>query len=120
MDLDGPYRRHRTYSFPDPFRIVTDLYPDETGAPAEGKHSSAPPRSSSEFDSRPVRRVVIDPGHGGKDPGAIGTRGTREKDVVLRVALRVRRDREEHAVPVHHVRAELHVPHGAARLLYSR
>lgn len=90
MDLDGPYRRHRTYSFPDPFRIVTDLYPDETGAPAEGKHSSAPPRSSSEFDSRPVRRVVIDPGHGGKDPGAIGTRGTREKDVVLRVALRVR------------------------------
>ncbi|NTU92380.1 MAG: N-acetylmuramoyl-L-alanine amidase [Chlorobiaceae bacterium] len=30
--------------------------------------------------------VVIDAGHGGKDPGAIGTRGTREKDVVLNVA----------------------------------
>ncbi|NTV02323.1 MAG: N-acetylmuramoyl-L-alanine amidase [Chlorobiaceae bacterium] len=30
--------------------------------------------------------VVIDAGHGGKDPGAIGTRGTREKDVVLNIA----------------------------------
>lgn len=31
-------------------------------------------------------RVVIDPGHGGRDPGARGPRGTREKDVVLAVA----------------------------------
>ncbi|NTU67790.1 MAG: N-acetylmuramoyl-L-alanine amidase [Chlorobiaceae bacterium] len=30
--------------------------------------------------------VVIDAGHGGKDPGAIGTRGTKEKDVVLNIA----------------------------------
>lgn len=30
--------------------------------------------------------VVIDPGHGGKDPGAIGPKGTREKDVVLPIA----------------------------------
>lgn len=34
-------------------------------------------------------RVVIDPGHGGRDPGALGTRGTREKDVVLGIARRV-------------------------------
>jgi N-acetylmuramoyl-L-alanine amidase len=31
-------------------------------------------------------RVVIDPGHGGRDPGTIGRRGTREKDVVLTIA----------------------------------
>jgi len=31
--------------------------------------------------------VVIDPGHGGRDPGAKGPRGTREKDVVLKIAL---------------------------------
>ena len=31
--------------------------------------------------------VVIDPGHGGRDPGAIGVRGTHEKDVVLDIAL---------------------------------
>lgn len=30
--------------------------------------------------------VVIDPGHGGKDPGAIGERGTKEKDVVFAIA----------------------------------
>jgi len=34
--------------------------------------------------------VVIDPGHGGEDPGAVGPSGLREADVVLDVALRVR------------------------------
>ena len=34
--------------------------------------------------------VALDPGHGGEDPGAIGTRGTREKDVVLQIAHRLR------------------------------
>jgi N-acetylmuramoyl-L-alanine amidase len=34
--------------------------------------------------------VALDPGHGGEDPGAIGPNGTREKDVVLQVAHRLR------------------------------
>jgi len=34
--------------------------------------------------------VVLDPGHGGEDPGAIGPNGTREKDVVLQIANRLR------------------------------
>lgn len=34
--------------------------------------------------------VALDPGHGGEDPGAIGPRGTREKDVVLEIAMRLR------------------------------
>jgi N-acetylmuramoyl-L-alanine amidase len=33
-----------------------------------------------------IKRIVIDPGHGGKDPGAIGRGGLREKDVVLKIA----------------------------------
>ena len=37
-----------------------------------------------------VRRVVVDAGHGGHDTGAIGRGGTREKDVALAVALRLR------------------------------
>jgi N-acetylmuramoyl-L-alanine amidase len=40
-------------------------------------------------ERRRVERLIIvalDPGHGGEDPGAIGPSGTREKDVVLRVA----------------------------------
>jgi N-acetylmuramoyl-L-alanine amidase len=32
------------------------------------------------------RVIVIDPGHGGEDPGAIGRRKTREKDIVLRIS----------------------------------
>ena len=35
------------------------------------------------------KRVVIDPGHGGYDPGAIGLNGAREKDIVLSVSLMV-------------------------------
>ncbi len=38
----------------------------------------------------PRRTIVIDAGHGGRDPGAIGTTGVREKDVVLDAALKLR------------------------------
>jgi len=44
-------------------------------------------RLSDDINKWKLDAVVIDAGHGGKDPGAIGTRGTREKDVVLNVAL---------------------------------
>lgn len=37
-----------------------------------------------------IQTIVIDPGHGGKDPGAIGSQGTREKDIVMDIALRLR------------------------------
>ena len=37
-----------------------------------------------------VQTIVIDPGHGGRDPGAIGSEGTKEKDIVLDIALRLR------------------------------
>jgi N-acetylmuramoyl-L-alanine amidase len=37
-----------------------------------------------------VKTIVIDPGHGGRDPGAIGALGTMEKDITLDVALRLR------------------------------
>src|SRR5690606_36833388 len=41
---------------------------------------------------RPLRlaTIAIDPGHGGEDPGAVGRRGTREKDVVLAIAQELR------------------------------
>jgi N-acetylmuramoyl-L-alanine amidase len=38
---------------------------------------------------RPPRLLMIDPGHGGRDPGAIGVTGTHEKDVTLDVARRM-------------------------------
>src|SRR5205085_11144113 len=41
----------------------------------------------------PVRKltIAIDPGHGGEDPGAIGRRGTYEKNVVLSIARKLKR-----------------------------
>ena len=45
-----------------------------------------------ELDNKTDRLVIValDPGHGGEDPGAIGPGGTREKDVVLQIAHRLR------------------------------
>ena len=48
-----------------------------------------PARSGNRATTTQTDRIIIvalDPGHGGEDPGAIGPAGTREKDVVLRVA----------------------------------
>ena len=37
-----------------------------------------------------LRKIVIDPGHGGNDPGAIGKRGVREKDITLAISKRLK------------------------------
>jgi N-acetylmuramoyl-L-alanine amidase len=42
-----------------------------------------------EVKPRGMKTVVIDPGHGGEDPGAIGMRKTMEKDVVLKIGEKV-------------------------------
>lgn len=81
--------------------------PDAAPAPIDGAQVSAttnPPAPSEPAGAPPARigrdprraerppeatrtfRVVIDPGHGGKDPGARGFRGLAEKDVVLNVS----------------------------------
>ena len=41
--------------------------------------------------SRPVRTIMIDAGHGGKDVGAIGANKAKEKDITLAIALKLRR-----------------------------
>lgn len=47
--------------------------------------ASPPPAKMARFAT-----IVIDPGHGGEDPGAMGRRGTREKDVTLTIARRLK------------------------------
>lgn len=63
---------HRVFYVPEPFRLVIDV---------------AKP-SLAGLAARELRRVVLDPGHGGHDPGAIGPSGLREKDVALDIAHR--------------------------------
>ncbi|MFE8598467.1 N-acetylmuramoyl-L-alanine amidase [Archangium violaceum] len=47
-----------------------------------------------------VRRVVIDAGHGGHDTGAIGRKGTREKDVTLAIAHKLTRELRDRGLEV--------------------
>jgi N-acetylmuramoyl-L-alanine amidase len=52
----------------------------------------APPPPTLQEQQQVDRLIIValDPGHGGEDPGAIGPAGTREKDVVLQIALQLR------------------------------
>lgn len=63
-----------------------------------------PPTATTQPPRQPVPRgrfvVVIDPGHGGSDPGAIGIGGIREKDIVLDVGLQVAQFLQEQGVQV--------------------
>lgn len=63
--------------------------------------AKAPPRvTRAPRVFRKLREVVIDPGHGGKDPGAIGVMGIKEKTIVLDVAQRLKKLLEAAGVKV--------------------
>ena len=57
---------------------------------AEPEPSVPPPRKGPKLQLKRMVTIVIDPGHGGEDPGAIGRSGSREKDVVLSIAKRLK------------------------------
>ncbi|WP_024537406.1 N-acetylmuramoyl-L-alanine amidase [Comamonas badia] len=67
--------------------------PAGTPAPAPAMAAAAPAPVPAPAVARGTDRIIIvalDPGHGGEDPGATGPQGTREKDVVLKVAYLLR------------------------------
>ncbi|MFH7319527.1 N-acetylmuramoyl-L-alanine amidase [Desulfurivibrio sp. D14AmB] len=72
---------------PPTLRVIQPLSPPKA-APTRVATPGAPPPplSLAQQLGLGVRRVVIDPGHGGRDPGAISPSGIMEKDVTLRVA----------------------------------
>jgi N-acetylmuramoyl-L-alanine amidase len=77
LDLDE-ISEYQTFVFDDPARLVIDVY---------GK-SHAENKPEINFVKR---RIILDPGHGGHDPGAVGPKKLYEKDVVLDIALRVKK-----------------------------
>ncbi len=89
---------YKIFPLVDPFRIVIDVSGKGGGLAKGGAEKAAPDAtwpSTVPFVSKGKRRpltIVIDPGHGGKDPGAIGRRGLKEKDVTLKLA-RMLKDR---------------------------
>jgi N-acetylmuramoyl-L-alanine amidase len=102
--------KHKIFALAEPDRLVIDVYhhpPDGTRQigdiatpPAGGAGVSPTPApvipsptvtesdgSATGRTARTVKTIVIDPGHGGKDPGTIGRHGTTEKDITLKIGL---------------------------------
>ena len=95
-------------------RLVIDLYPvnavdplmalldrERADTPTPAPAGTAPRRDAARSEpsagashKAPSRRitVAIDPGHGGEDPGAVGRRGTYEKNVVLAIARKLKQN----------------------------
>jgi len=77
LDLDE-ISEYQTFIFDDPARLIIDVY---------GKSGPV-----DKPDMNVVkRRIVLDPGHGGHDPGAVGQKDLYEKDVVLDIALKLKK-----------------------------
>ncbi len=73
LDLRETLSR-KVYYLPEPFRIVID--------------TSNKPLATAPAGPPSIKRVVLDPGHGGHDSGAVGPTGLTEKEVALDVARR--------------------------------
>jgi len=95
-------QEYKVFPLENPYRIVIDVYaPDGSVPVAKAKQPAKkttanskyrPPRGSKKMAGDlleqlglTVRTIMLDPGHGGKDPGAVAN-GLREKDVNLRFA----------------------------------
>lgn len=104
LETEGPVLIEKSFILPpqagQPARIVVDIVKSTEEAVA-GKLKAAAEQSTASIDpvdetppagkpSDGRKTVVIDPGHGGIDPGAIGVRKTREKDVVLAFGLKLK------------------------------
>jgi len=84
LDLSR-YDHHRSFVLSGPDRVVVDVYGSRDPSQRHLLGADLP------IGLREVRSVVIDPGHGGRDPGAIGIGGVLEKDLTLKVGLELRR-----------------------------
>jgi N-acetylmuramoyl-L-alanine amidase len=110
LDLDS-MKDYKVFTFSDPFSIIIDAKgerqteisrarePSIASLPATAAIKPVPAEEKAKETARPaigkIRRIVVDAGHGGHDPGALGAGGSREKDVVLQIALRLARKLKE-------------------------
>jgi N-acetylmuramoyl-L-alanine amidase len=97
LDLPGSDGLH-LFALHDPPRLIVDVgspearpqvaaAPERAGAAETPLPPPPPPPAAPGIGA--IRRVVVDAGHGGRDPGAIGPGRVREKDVTLGIARRL-------------------------------
>ena len=93
----GSFKSYKLLRLTDPARLVIDIVPTNDPRMSSYPESSPDLASPVPTPQQPLQprtksftTIVIDPGHGGKDPGARGYQGTEEKDVTLKVALKLR------------------------------
>ena len=92
---------HTTYALYNPYRVVIDFAREAPApvvaapVPSEPKPNGAGGFSLSRQLGLGIGRIVIDPGHGGHDPGAMND-GLSEADLVLDVALRLEKLLQQH------------------------
>ncbi len=83
------WERYRLLRLAGPERVVLDVFGPR--ASARGNRPAGSARVLP-MELRSLQRIVLDPGHGGSDPGAIGRGRLQEKDVTLRLARALRRE----------------------------
>lgn len=101
VDIES-LKRYEIFSFYDPFRIILDIHSERRTEIAKHEDSIQPRRSetdekkseqskerSRQVKTNKIRKIVVDPGHGGKDPGAVGVNGTMEKEVALAIGTKL-------------------------------
>ena len=103
IDVGGPFLIDKSFVLEprddQPARLVIDLVPTDEAtfraklnetkqAPAEDTAVPLPEAPAHPADAKPI--VVLDPGHGGVDPGTSSTNGVTEKEVVLEFAKRLK------------------------------
>jgi N-acetylmuramoyl-L-alanine amidase len=92
----GSFETYSLLSLTNPPRLVVDVIPSglqPSGSvpdPIDSSMLSVPPPQPIAPRAKSYKTIVIDPGHGGRDPGAHGQRGTEEKDITLKVGLKLR------------------------------
>lgn len=74
------------------YRLVLDLYPSQAQDPLVALIEETQRKQAQQGQGEAARlaTIVIDAGHGGEDPGALGRHGSREKDVTLMIARRLK------------------------------
>jgi N-acetylmuramoyl-L-alanine amidase len=91
---------YKVFSLANPFRIVVDIRGVPVKKASKVRYEHEPRKSGTTFPKGAlakqlalgVRRIVIDPGHGGRDPGAPGyLKGVLEKNVTLEIGQRLAR-----------------------------